>query len=230
MPNKEQQKHLLYGPPASGKSTVASEICNSSGMEYLSVGEMTRREIASGSLMGQQLKKCLDQVVEYPVELITRVIERRIVDTLEGGRGFILDGFPKYPRETSAFLGLMEKHNFAIDAVILIDIPFEEALKRVSNRLICQNCLSQTSFRANTDGGCGNCGGILIVRDDDKPEILLRRYKDYKSSIGETLSILSGHYSKLVRVDGSKPLTSVLREILSNLNSPGSSAERVTNL
>jgi adenylate kinase len=220
MSNKERV-NLLYGPPASGKSSVAKEICATRNIEYLSVGDITRREIASGSPRGQELEDCLNRVIEYPVELITSVVEERIIQTLNNGLDFILDGYPKYPWEAEAFLGLLERSNLRIRLIIVIDIPLEEAIKRVAERRICQNCLSQTDIKTNPGDNCIKCGGALIIREDDRPEILRRRYGDYESTIDSTLKILYGHYKSLIRINGSQLPEEVRKDALSSFNLPG---------
>lgn len=199
--NKERSI-LLYGPPASGKSTVAKEVSDQTGISYLSVGDMTREEISSKSKRGLRLQKYLDEVVEYPVELISEVVEERIVKAIQSETSFILDGFPKYPGEATAFVSLMEKHKFKIDAIAIIEIPFQEALIRAASRRICTECLLQTTIDDQNICTCDSCGGSLIIRDDDRPEVLERRYQDYDNSIRETLAILEGHYTKLLTIDG----------------------------
>lgn len=209
--NKERSI-LLYGPPASGKSTVAKETSNLINSQYLSVGDMTREEITNGTDIGAALKKYLDAVTEYPVELISSVVEKRIVEALETNGSFILDGFPKYSMEAEAFIGLMQKHNFTIDTVAVIEVPFEEALLRVANRRICEDCLAQTQVEGEQANSCEKCGGTLIVRDDDRPEILERRYRDYVTTIAETLSVLEGHFVRLVKIDGTNDKQTVVEE------------------
>ncbi len=220
MINPESSIYLFYGPPASGKSTVAREVSSQLKLEYLSVGEITRNEITKNSILGRELKKYLDEVVEYPVELITQVVEERILDAKSNSKGFILDGYPKYDWEAEAFLNLMNKHNFPLDKVVVLDVPMDTAIARVSNRRMCTDCLTQFDISENNISNCIKCGGNLIIREDDEPTILRRRYGDYDSSINKTLQVLNNHYRSLAHFDGTKSPQQVLSEIKDFLNKP----------
>ncbi|MCJ7805296.1 nucleoside monophosphate kinase [Patescibacteria group bacterium] len=201
MIESKESSYLLYGPPASGKTALALELSRRIAKEYISVGELTRREIELGTPRGKRLQRCLDEVTEYPIELITGLVEESIVACMSAGENFILDGFPKYAQEARAFVKLLEKHRILLDAAIVIDLPVEGAFVRVLNRRICVSCLAQTE-----DGGqiCPQCGDALTIRDDDIPPIFKRRYNDYKDSIDETLRIIGPFCKRIIHIQGSQ--------------------------
>ncbi len=215
----ESKSHLIYGPPGSGKTTVSEEVCRDLGIEYLSIGEITRSEITSGSEIGKKLKYYLDIPIEYPVELISELIESKLSGIVQNGKSFLLDGYPKYYSEAERFTQYLDVNNWIqIDTVIVIDVPLETALIRIKNRYICSNCgTNATVFETSNDYFCDNCGGGLIKRDDDNEDFIKIRYNDYEKSIGETLGLLDGQYKKLLRVDGAKTQSEIIEIIKSNI-------------
>lgn len=210
--------YLLYGPPASGKSTIAHELSKSKGLEYVSVGKITRAEMLRKSDKGIQLKKCIDEDVEYPPELISEVVQDYTSDLYASNNSFLFDGFPKYPAETIPFLKMLHAQKAVVPAIFIIDIPLNVALQRVANRRICQKCLTQFSFVKNKLTHCSVCNGELIIRDDDIPEMLEKRYQDFNISISKTLNILEATKAKMFRIDGILSKGKVLSDILSKID------------
>ncbi|OGM92415.1 hypothetical protein A2755_01495 [Candidatus Wolfebacteria bacterium RIFCSPHIGHO2_01_FULL_48_22] len=134
---------LLYGPPASGKTTIADFLSNRLNAKYISVGFVTRKEIARQTILGRELKKCLDAVIEYPAKLISTVMEKEIETAKSKFHALIIDGFPKYEWEIPEFLKILNKQTIGINGVFIIDLPFETVKKRVKSRRICKSCLNQ---------------------------------------------------------------------------------------
>ncbi|MEK6913495.1 MAG: nucleoside monophosphate kinase [Nanoarchaeota archaeon] len=210
---------LLYGPPASGKTTLAQILTKETGLVYISVGQIVREEIRKKSTNGLLLKKYLDDVVEYPVDLISKVVENRL-KKLKSGESFLLDGFPKYYNEAKAFLDIKEKHKLNINNIILIEVPLPQVISRVKNRRICLNCLRQYSIEVDGISRCSKCEILLSKREDDSIDFLIRRYTDYKKSIGKTLKILGSNNFKTTKIDGEKHTLEILHLIKKELIFP----------
>ncbi|MBI5133819.1 MAG: nucleoside monophosphate kinase [Candidatus Taylorbacteria bacterium] len=198
---------IMYGPPTSGKTKTALELSARTGYSYLSVGNITRSEISKGTADGILLKACLDAVVEYPPELIARVVESRLRSLRDtAAKGVILDGFPKYKGEVGLFLTLCDSLSIRIDKVIVLDLGLKEALRRASLRRICGECLTQFMASEAVGGRCPACGGEMKVRDDDQPKNLERRYRDHSLSLRETLDALGDASRTRADIDaGQKP-------------------------
>jgi adenylate kinase len=209
--------YLLYGPPGSGKSTLAKDVSQNTGLMYISVGQLTRAEIATGSEVGKALKKCLDDVVEYPVDLISGVIDKSLRQTRTNGGNFLIDGFPKYEEEANQFLLMVDSNNWIVPSIFVVKLPFENSLERVANRRICLSCQSQVTVAVNGDKLCTSCGGELTVRDDDKPENLWRRYNDFVNSIEGIMQQLKVTDASIFALDGTLPKDDILRKITENI-------------
>jgi len=215
---------LLYGPPGSGKTLVGRAIADNFDFTYLSVGEITRNEMASGSRRGEFIRKCLDEVVEYPSEFIADLVCEHLDKSLSAGIPVVLDGFPKYPNEAGFFLKKVKDCNIKIDAIIVIDVPLYTAIERISKRRMCGSCLRQLTLeKEQVPGTCPTCGGQLIIREDDHNDIVKRRYNDYEQSIKETLALIRTTCDKVEHIDGSQQGVEVKRIVIAYLreNMPG---------
>jgi adenylate kinase len=209
---------LLYGPPASGKTTLAKGISNNFDISYLSVGQITRREIANKTDVGHRLKKYLDDVVEYPVEFIGDIVEKEL-DSLKksGVNTVLLDGFPKYFWEAEKFLNILKKLNLTINKIIIINLTYDDICKRASNRRICLKCLKEYNLSNTGSIICPECGNELVLREDDSAFVLKRRYGDHVFSLEKTLKVLDIDANYLVEIDGSGDEDTVLHRFSKEL-------------
>lgn len=209
----EGKLNLLYGPPASGKTEAAKNLCEMAGWKYLSVGDITRTEISLQTSRGIALQDCLDRVIEYPTDLIAGLIHEKIAEALLQNPGVLLDGYPKYGNEAEAFIAFVGEKGQNVDRVILLDLTFEAAFKRVKDRRICSNCLKQYNLRKLDNDVCPDCNLTLDIREDDTETIFRRRRDDYDRSIRTTLNALKPHINTLYTFNVDKPLDQVLKEI-----------------
>ncbi len=86
--------HFIYGRPCSGKTEALQQLVNKFNVTYISVGNITRNEIANGSILGLQLKSHLEAIKEYPASLITQTMQTHILTANTSIA--VLDGYPKY--------------------------------------------------------------------------------------------------------------------------------------
>jgi len=219
----ESRNFLIYGPPGSGKTTVAQGVCQKEGLEYLSVGAITRSEISRGTELGNALKTCLGRVIEYPPELIARTMKPYIINA----RGFLLDGYPKYKEEVPSFFQILDEVGLTINGILVLNLSVKEAQTRALQRKICTICGLQTRGKENH---CNSCGGQLKVREDDHPEIFSRRFNDHIQTINQSLAELQKYIPSLniLSIRADRGISKVLSEVHSIIinESPGSSAER----
>lgn len=189
--------HLLYGPPASGKTDLALRL-KSRAFAYISTGEITRREIAAESTDGKRLKYYLDNVLEYPSDLIAGVLRRELAHLPPIPQRVILDGFPKYRNEVDAFREILAEPGNSLASIIVLECSLSEVLRRVRDRRLCLVCGHQCALTANDR--CPHCNGQLTRREDDDDFIIRRRYSDYCSSLADTLEALGAPESSIIRI------------------------------
>lgn len=211
------ETYLIYGPPGSGKTTISKAVCEKLGIDYISLGDITRREIGADTPLGREMKFYLDQPIEYPVEFIQRIIETELESLIQSANGAIMDGYPKYDWEVEKFLEYLRSKQIAITTVILVNLSLEAALVRIEHRYVCEECRHQQA--SDTLDVCEECGGKVVRRDDDEIAVFKRRYGDHAVSIDATLTALKNNYGKLISVDADKPQDEVIADILSQLES-----------
>ena len=190
---------LAYGSPASGKTTAFEHLREQGVVNYVSVGEVTRREISKKTPLGQELQRCLTEVVEYPPRLIAQVMVEAIRNAAKGESVVVVDGFPKYSREVGPFMKIISNADLVLNGVINFQLSLETAINRVENRRICTSCLGQVKVSSPEDNCCPHCNssGSLSQREDDTPEVIKRRYGDYTRSYADTLNTIHTFFPDL---------------------------------
>ncbi len=175
---------VLLGAPGVGKGTQAEFISREFGIPQISTGDILRKEVKEGSELGKQAKKYMDSGALVPDDVIVGMMEKRIKAD-DCRNGFILDGFPRTTDQAEALDKMLEKNSLTLDKVILIDVPKNEIVERLTGRRVCSKCGAVYHIKNNppkTEGVCDKCGGELIQRDDDTKEVVENRLKVYEES------------------------------------------------
>ena len=192
-------KIIFLGPPGAGKGTKAEIVAERLGIPTISTGAIIREAIKSGSPMGVEAKKFIDAGNLISDDVVIGIVKERLAKS-DCKRGFILDGFPRTVSQAIA-LGDM---GIAIDRVVFIDVPDEVIFDRMSGRRVCQKCGATyhvTDHPSKAGDLCEKCGGELMIRSDDAPEVVHSRLEVYHT----TTEPLYDYYvaqGNLVKVDG----------------------------
>ena len=195
---------ILLGPPGSGKGTQGERLQEDFRLPYYATGDILRAAVKEGTEVGDQAKEYMDRGDLVPDQVIIGVIAERLQEE-EASDGFILDGFPRTVPQAEALDAKMKELRREITAVLLIDVPEEEILRRLGGRRTCEKNpghIYHVDFDPPKEGGvCDIDGAKLIVRDDDKPEVIKNRLAQYR----EKTEPLIDYYDErgiLNRVDG----------------------------
>ncbi len=205
---------VLLGPPGSGKGTQGERLQEDFRLPYYATGDILRAAVKKGTEIGKQAKAYMDAGDLVPDEVIIGVIIERIAGS-EAQDGFILDGFPRTTPQAEALAAEMEKLERALTAAVLIDVTEEEVVRRLGGRRTCAkggHVFHLEFDPPKEEGVCDICGGELIVRDDDKPEVIKHRLEQYH----EKTEPLIAYYEEkgiLRKVDGSQPPNEVEEQI-----------------
>jgi adenylate kinase len=195
---------ILLGPPGSGKGTQGERLQEDFRLPYYATGDILRAAVKEGTEVGKQAKEYMDRGDLVPDQVIIGVIAESLQNE-EASDGFILDGFPRTLPQAEALDGKMKELRREITAVLLIDVPEEEILRRLGGRRTCEKNplhIYHVEFDPpKEEGVCDIDGAKLIVRDDDKPEVIKNRLAQYR----EKTEPLIDYYDErgiLNRVDG----------------------------
>lgn len=174
----------MLGAPGSGKGTRAVALCDVLGIVQISTGDLFRYNIKEGTDLGKLAKSYMDKGELVPDGVTAAMLEDRLKNP-DTAKGFILDGFPRTIKQAQKLDEILAEMKEAISAVVFLDVPDDEIVRRISGRRICSVC--QASYHVafsppKLEGVCDKCGGKLVQRDDDKPETVKKRLEVFKST------------------------------------------------
>ena len=176
-PQIKPNVYIFFGPPGAGKGEQATRLSKALEIPHISSGDLLRLEAKKTTPFAEQLNHLLSQG-QFPNDsCIIEIIKNRITQE-DCFHGFILDGFPRTLNQAQVLdQCLSDSHN-----LILINITIAEKtlLERLLGRRICTHCAR--TFNINflppkKEKICDDCHGALITRDDDKEEIILKRFE-----------------------------------------------------
>jgi adenylate kinase len=197
---------ILLGPPGSGKGTQGERLQEDFRLPYYATGDILRAAVKEGTEIGKEAKEFMDRGDLVPDEVIIGVIAERLQQE-EAADGFILDGFPRTVPQAEALDQKMKELRREMTAAVLIDVSEDEVVRRLGGRRTCEENpghIYHVEFDPpKEEGVCDIDGARLLVRDDDKPEVIKNRLAQYR----EKTEPLVGYYEDrgiLNHVDGSQ--------------------------
>jgi adenylate kinase len=204
---------VFLGPQGSGKGTVIGKIKDKYAVPHISTGDMFREALKEGTEFGKKAQEYMNRGELVPDDVTCGMVKERVArdDCVDG---YMLDGFPRNLKQAKALAEIT-----TINTAVLLDVPEEISLERLSGRRQCREC--GTIFHLQfvppaVDGVCDKCGSELYQREDDMPEAIKERLAIYRA---ETMPIV-GFYEDLgvlVKVDGSATPDEVAAEIVVKL-------------
>ena len=199
---------ILLGPPGAGKGTQAEAIVKKLGVPHVSTGDIFRANLAKGTPLGLEAKGYMDKGALVPDELVVRLVGDRLSQP-DAAEGVLLDGFPRTVGQAEALAEFLKKADppRKVDACLLLEVPDQELMKRLTGRRVCRGCGAgwhAVFSPPPEDLKCPKCGGEIYQRADDSEATIGARLAVYH----EQTSPLVDWYQKggaLIRIDGQGP-------------------------
>jgi len=170
---------ILLGPPGAGKGTVGGKLSEIYNLPLVSSGDLLRENVNNHTELGKKANSYIKKGELVPDELVEEIIEDR-TKRKNCNYGFILDGFPRTLKQAEDLEKILQDKGVPI--VVYLSASDDFLIKRLSNRRICENCgaiYHLINLPPKKEGVCDKCGGKLIQREDDKPEVIKRRIDVY---------------------------------------------------
>jgi adenylate kinase len=205
---------VLLGPPGSGKGTQGERLQEELQLPYYATGDILRAAVREGTDLGRAAKEYMGRGDLVPDEVIVGMIGERI-DSPEAADGFILDGFPRTAPQAEALAEKLAELGRELTAVLLIDVSDEEVVRRLGGRRTCleNGHVFHVDFNPpQQEGVCDIDGSELIVRDDDKPDVINHRLEQYHAKTAPLVEHYDGQ-SLLRQIDGAVAPEAVADEI-----------------
>lgn len=183
---------VLFGGPGSGKGTQSEKLINKYGLHHISTGEVLRDHIKRETELGKIAKGYIDEGKLIPDDLMIRILDNVLEDAKEKP-GVIFDGFPRTIPQAEALNKLLEKRGKKLHAVVGLEVPDEELVKRLINR------------------------GKESGRADDNEETIKKRLDVYHNQT----SPLRDHYkkqAKYIAIDGDNGIDEIFDSITRELD------------
>ncbi|MEU2715995.1 adenylate kinase [Streptomyces sp. NPDC007205] len=173
---------VLVGPPGAGKGTQAVRLAEKLAIPHISTGDLFRANISQQTELGKLAKSYMDAGNLVPDEVTIAMAKDRMEQPDAEG-GFLLDGFPRNVSQAQALDELLRTEGITLDAVLDLEVPEDEVVKRIAGRRICRNDSSHvfhvTYSQPKKEGVCDVCGGELYQRDDDSEDTVRKRLEVY---------------------------------------------------
>ncbi|MET9416958.1 adenylate kinase [Streptomyces klenkii] len=175
---------VLVGPPGAGKGTQAAYLAKNLAIPHISTGDLFRANISQGTPLGQKAQEYMRAGQLVPDEVTIGMAKDRMSQP-DAGHGFLLDGFPRNLAQAEALDQILKADGLKLDAVLDLEVPEDEVVKRIAGRRMCRKDSSHI-FHAiynppAVEGVCDTCGGELYQREDDSEETVRRRLEVYHS-------------------------------------------------
>jgi adenylate kinase len=208
------------GPPGSGKGVRARIMGKMFDIPVITAGDMLREATSRKTEQGLIAEGYMNQGDLVPDNIVIAIVEERL-SRPDVGKGFILDGFPRSMNQAVALDRILKKLDTQLDYVVTVVAKLETIVSRVSLRRICSKCGEVYHLRdivPKMEGICDECGGRLIQREDDKEEIIHRRFEVYEK---QTFPIIERYSTagKLKEISGELEIVDI-RSVLEKLLRP----------
>lgn len=211
-------KIILLGPPGAGKGTQAKSISNKFSIPHISTGDIFRKNISEMTPLGIEAKSYMDKGHLVPDQLTIDLIKDRLQQD-DCSNGFLLDGYPRTVKQAQALEQILTENNDEINTALLIKVPREYILDRMTGRRVCLTCGASYHIKfnpTNSAGKCDICGSVVVQRTDDTEATVSERLDIYDA---QTEPLIEYYDNKkiLSSVDGTEAINNVFQNICSIL-------------
>ena len=195
---------VLFGSPGSGKGTQSKFLVERMRIPQISTGDMLREHIRIGDDIGQSIEALMRAGSLVPDELVNHLVERRLEDP-DTKYGFILDGYPRTISQGGVLLDLLDR-NYAEAVVIHLIVDYNVIIARITGRRQCPMCgtlYNLLSRPPRVAGICDRDGEKLVIREDDREEVIRERLDAYERETTPLINFFRETGRRMYDVDAS---------------------------
>ena len=177
---------ILIAAPGAGKGTLSKDLLEKYEYVHISTGDLLREQVAKGDKLGKEIQKVQEAGGLVSNDIVYKALEQKLKDPA-CDNGYILDGFPRNLEQAREYDNILKKSKRDLGIVIVLDIPKEDLIERITGRFSCKDCgeihnIYSEELKPKKEGKCNKCGGELVQRKDDNLESFEKRYQTYLDS------------------------------------------------
>jgi adenylate kinase len=212
---------ILFGPPGAGKGTQADRLRRDFTLPFISTGDMLRANVKEKTELGKEAQRYMDAGDLVPDDVIVKMAAERLQED-DAQDGFILDGFPRTLEQARALDRQLAELGRRVTTALLIDVPDEEVIRRLSGRRVCVKAGHNYHVEFDPpkhEGVFDQDGSRLMQRDDDKPDVIRNRLRVYHDQT-EPLVDYYDEQGLMRRIDGTRDPSDVhdhIRAVIATL-------------
>lgn len=209
---------IILGPQASGKGTQAKLLAKKMDLFRLEMGDVCRDLAAQKTPLGKEVANSINQGKLVSDRIIVKIL-RDFLNQKNLKKGILFDGFPRKLTQLKILESELKKWQSKIRKVILLKIPYQESLRRLSARRVCPRCkrnYNLITMPPKKSGICDQCEVSLMIREDETKKAIKQRLALYQK---ETLPVIKYYQEKgiLLEVDGEQPVEVIYKDIVKRL-------------
>jgi adenylate kinase len=223
---------VLLGPPGAGKGTQSKRISEHYRIPQISTGDLLREHVKQGTPLGMEAQAIMARGELVPDNLVCDIVAWRLREP-DAQRGFILDGFPRTQKQ-AAWLDAFLKYEFFdngkwqswLPIVIRIEVDYNKLLLRITGRRTCPTCGRIYNVHSRpplVDEICDVDGTKLVMRDDDREEVIRERLDAYERQTKPVAEYYE-RLGRLATIDGDQPVDDVTARILKEIDGNAATA------
>jgi adenylate kinase len=206
---------LMAGSPGAGKGTHGRRLGNDLGVPHIATGDLLRDQVARGTPVGREAQTYMDRGDYVPDGVMIEMIKLRLSQS-DTDKGFVLDGFPRTLGQATALDKVLADLGQPLDAVVLLEVPVDEMVRRLSGRRTCPTC--QRPYHMDDDPPkdderCDEDGTPLERRSDDEPETVRHRLQVYADRTAGVIDYYDEQDGLVRRVNGEAGVDEVSKRI-----------------
>lgn len=205
---------ILLGAPGAGKGTQGALLAERLGVPKIATGDMLREAVREGTPLGEEARKYMDAGELVPDSVILGMVRERL-SRPDAEEGAVFDGFPRNVAQAEALRGLLSDEGREIDAVVVIDVPAEVIVRRMSGRRTDPE--TGVVYHVEHNPPPPEVAERVVQRPDDREETVRHRLEVYRETTEPLISFYRESGVPVHTVDGHRPIEEVQREILERI-------------
>jgi adenylate kinase len=190
-------------------------------ISHIDFGTILRDHLQKNTKLGKEIAKYnIEKGNLIPDDLAIEILEDRLKEKDAKKFGFVLEGFPRTLAQGIAIDNFLKKSRLKLDAVININVDEDLLVKRLMSRRVCANCGESYNLLTNPpkqDDICDKCGGKLVTRDDDKEQVIRKRFRVFKVQTEPAINFFR-KMENVIDIDGNRSVDEVFIQIKQKLD------------